>query len=60
MGKKISIDSANLMNKVLEVIEASLIFKLPINSFKIMIHPQSLIHAIVKFQNGLTSMLYHF
>jgi 1-deoxy-D-xylulose-5-phosphate reductoisomerase len=59
MGKKISIDSANLMNKVLEVIEASLIFKLPINSFKIMIHPQSLIHAIVEFQNGLTSMLYH-
>ena len=59
MGKKISIDSANLMNKVLEVIEASLIFKLPINNFKIMIHPQSLIHAIVEFQNGLTSMLYH-
>ncbi len=47
------------MNKVLEVIEASLIFKLPINNFKIMIHPQSLIHAIVEFQNGLTSMLYH-
>ncbi len=59
MGKKISIDSANLMNKVLEVIEASLIFKLPVNNFKIMIHPQSLIHAIVEFQNGLTSMLYH-
>jgi 1-deoxy-D-xylulose-5-phosphate reductoisomerase len=59
MGKKISIDSANLMNKVLEVIEASLIFKLPISRFKIMIHPQSLIHAIVEFQNGLTSMLCH-
>ncbi len=42
MGKKISIDSANLMNKVLEVIEASLIFNLPINKFKIIIHPQSL------------------
>ena len=60
MGKKISIDSANLMNKVLEVIEASLIFNLPINKFKIMIHPQSLIHAIVAFKNGLTSMLYHY
>ena len=60
MGKKISIDSANLMNKVLEVIEASLIFNLPINKFKIIIHPQSLIHAIVEFNNGLSSMLYHY
>jgi 1-deoxy-D-xylulose-5-phosphate reductoisomerase len=60
MGKKISIDSANLMNKVLEVIEASLIFNLPINKFKIIIHPQSLIHAIVEFKNGLASMLYHY
>ena len=59
MGKKISVDSANLMNKVLEVIEASLIFNLPINKFKIAIHPQSLIHAIVEFHNGLSSMLYH-
>ena len=59
MGKKISIDSATLMNKVLEVIEASLIFNLPINKFRIIIHPQSLIHAIVEFKNGLSSMLYH-
>jgi 1-deoxy-D-xylulose-5-phosphate reductoisomerase len=60
MGKKISIDSANLMNKVLEVIEASLIFSLPINKFKIIIHPQSLIHAIIECKNGLSSMLYHY
>jgi 1-deoxy-D-xylulose-5-phosphate reductoisomerase len=60
MGKKISIDSANLMNKVLEVIEASLIFNLPIDKFKIIIHPQSLIHAIIEFKNGLSSMLYHY
>jgi 1-deoxy-D-xylulose-5-phosphate reductoisomerase len=60
MGKKISIDSANLMNKVLEVIEASLIFNLPINKFKIIIHPQSLIHAVIVFKNGLSSMLYHY
>jgi 1-deoxy-D-xylulose-5-phosphate reductoisomerase len=60
MGKKISIDSANLMNKVLEVIEASLIFNLPINKFRIIIHPQSLIHAVVEFKNGLSSMLYHY
>jgi 1-deoxy-D-xylulose-5-phosphate reductoisomerase len=60
MGKKISIDSANLMNKVLEVIEASLIFNLPISKFKIIIHPQSLIHAVIEFKNGLSSMLYHY
>jgi len=60
MGKKISIDSANLMNKVLEVIEASLIFNLPINKFKIIIHPQSLIHAVIEFKNGLSSMLHHY
>jgi 1-deoxy-D-xylulose-5-phosphate reductoisomerase len=60
MGKKISIDSANLMNKVLEVIEASLIFNLPISKFKIIIHPQSLIHAIIEYKNGLSSMLYHY
>jgi 1-deoxy-D-xylulose-5-phosphate reductoisomerase len=60
MGKKISIDSANMMNKVLEVIEASLIFDLPVNRFKIIIHPQSLIHAIVEFKNGFSSMLYHY
>jgi 1-deoxy-D-xylulose-5-phosphate reductoisomerase len=59
MGKKISIDSANLMNKILEVIEASLIFNFPISKFKIIIHPQSLIHAIIEFRNGLSSMLHH-
>jgi 1-deoxy-D-xylulose-5-phosphate reductoisomerase len=60
MGKKISIDSANLMNKVLEVMEASLIFDLPVNKFRVTIHPQSLIHAIVEYKNGLSSMLYHY
>ena len=59
MGKKISVDSANLMNKILEIIEASLIFNLPLNKFKIIIHPQSLIHAIIEFRNGLSTMLYH-
>ena len=59
MGKKISVDSANLMNKVLEVIEASLIFNLPINKFKIIVHPQSIIHAIIEYKNGLSTMLYH-
>jgi 1-deoxy-D-xylulose-5-phosphate reductoisomerase len=59
MGKKISVDSANLMNKILETIEASLIFNLPVSKFKIIIHPESLVHAIVQFNNGLSTMLYH-
>jgi len=59
MGKKISVDSANLMNKVLEVIEASLLFGLPLNKFSIAIHPQSLVHAIVEYKNGLTFFSYH-
>ena len=59
MGKKISVDSSNLMNKILETIEASLIFNIPVVKFKIVIHPESLIHAIVQFNNGLSTMLYH-
>jgi 1-deoxy-D-xylulose-5-phosphate reductoisomerase len=60
MGKKISVDSANLMNKVLEVIEASLLFDLSLSKISIMIHPQSLIHSIVKYNNGLSTMMYHY
>jgi 1-deoxy-D-xylulose-5-phosphate reductoisomerase len=60
MGKKISVDSANLMNKVLEVIEASLLFDLPLTKISIMIHPQSLIHSIIKYNNGLSTMMYHY
>jgi 1-deoxy-D-xylulose-5-phosphate reductoisomerase len=59
MGKKISIDSATLMNKILELIEAVKIFSLPLNKFKIIVHPQSLVHAIVEFKNGLIKLLYH-
>ena len=47
MGKKISVDSANLMNKILETIEASLIFNLPFSKFKIIIHPESLVQSLV-------------
>ena len=53
MGKKISTDSATLMNKVFEVIEAKKIFNFDLKKFKILIHPKSYIHAIVKFKNGL-------
>ena len=59
MGKKISIDSATLMNKVFEVIEAKKIFNLDINKFKIIIHPKSYVHAIVHFKNGLVKFLAH-
>ncbi len=59
MGKKISIDSATLMNKILEVIEAKKIFDLDINKFKITIHPKSYIHAVIHYKNGLVKFLAH-
>ena len=57
MGKKISIDSANLMNKVFEVIEACKIFKFNKKKYRIMIHPQSYVHSIIRFKNGLIKMI---
>ena len=59
MGKKISIDSATLMNKVFEIIEAQRIFNIDINKFEILIHPKSYIHSIVKFNNGQIKILAH-
>ena len=59
MGKKISIDSATLMNKIFELIEAKKIFNLDISKFNIIIHPKSYIHAIVNFKNGLIKILVH-
>jgi len=59
MGKKISIDSATLMNKIFEVIEAKKIFDLDISKFEIIIHPKSYIHAIIHFNNGLVQFLAH-
>ncbi len=59
MGKKISIDSATMMNKVFEIIEAKKIFDLNYNQLEILIHPQSYLHAIIKFNNGLTKLLVH-
>ena len=59
MGKKISIDSATMMNKVFEIIEAKKIFNLRYNQLKILIHPKSYLHAIVKYNNGLTKLLVH-
>jgi len=59
MGKKISVDSATMMNKVFEIIEAKNIFNIPINKLKILIHRDSYLHAIVKFTNGLSYMIVH-
>jgi len=57
MGKKISVDSANMMNKVFEVIEACKLFKFDQSKYKIMIHPQSYVHSIIRFKNGLIKMI---
>ncbi len=59
MGKKISVDSSTLMNKVFEVIEAKNIFNIPFKKISILIHPQSYMHAIVKFKNGIIKVLLH-
>ena len=58
-GKKISIDSATLMNKILELIEAQKIFNIPAKKLEIIIHPNSLVHAIIKLKNGLYKFIYH-
>ena len=59
MGKKISIDSATMMNKIFEIIEAIKIFNLDKNKIEILIHPKSYVHAVVNFKNGLTKLLTH-
>ena len=59
MGKKISIDSATLINKVFETIEAQRIFNIDLRKFKILVHPNSYIHAIIKFRDGLIKILAH-
>ena len=59
MGKKITIDSATMMNKVFEIIEAKKIFDLNYKQLEILIHPKSYLHAIVKFNNGLSKLLVH-
>ena len=56
MGKKISIDSSTLMNKILELAEAEKFFNIPNNKLDILIHPESLVHAVVEFNNGLINL----
>ena len=52
MGRKISVDSATLMNKGLEVIEATLLFGLPESQVNVVVHPQSLVHSLVEYADG--------
>jgi 1-deoxy-D-xylulose-5-phosphate reductoisomerase len=52
MGKKVTIDSATLMNKGLEVIEAHWLFDMPLDNIRVLIHPQSIIHSMVEFVDG--------
>jgi len=59
MGKKISIDSATMMNKVYEIIEAKNIFNLNYNQITILTHPTSYVHGIIKFKNGLIKLIAH-
>jgi len=59
MGKKISVDSATLMNKVYEIIEAKKIFNLTYNKLKILVHPNSYVHALIKFNDGMIKIIAH-
>ena len=59
MGNKISIDSATMINKIYEVIEAKNIFNIPYSKIEILIHPKSYVHAIIKLKNGLTKIIVH-
>lgn len=52
MGKKITIDSATMMNKGLEVIEACWLFGLPVEKIAVLIHPQSIVHSLVEYRDG--------
>lgn len=52
MGPKITIDSASLMNKALEMIEAYWLFGMPMDRIRVVIHPQSIVHSLVEFQDG--------
>ena len=52
MGKKISIDSATMINKALEIVEASVLFDLKANEIEVVIHPESIIHGLVHYKDG--------
>lgn len=53
MGQKVTIDSATLMNKALEMVEASFLFDCPEHRIDVVIHPQSIVHSMVEFTDGV-------
>ncbi|WP_435098853.1 hypothetical protein ACIJYG_03710 [Candidatus Pelagibacter bacterium nBUS_27] len=59
MGKKITIDSATMMNKVFEIIEAHKIFDISYKKLNILVHPNSYVHAIIKFNDGMIKIVAH-
>ena len=59
MGKKISVDSATMINKIYEVIEAKNIFEIPYKKIQILIHPKSYVHAMIKSNGGLIKIIAH-
>ena len=59
MGKKITVDSATMINKVFEVIEAKNIFNISYQKIKILIHPNSYVHALIKFNDGMIKIIAH-
>ena len=59
MGKKISIDSATMVNKIFELIEAHLLFSIPYDKLRIKIHKESLVHSAIVLKNGLVKMIMH-
>ncbi len=59
MGKKISVDSSTMINKIYEVIEAKNIFNISYKNIKIILHPKSYVHALIKFNNGLIKIIAH-
>ena len=59
MGKKISIDSATVVNKIFELIEAKNIFNISYDKLSIIIHPKSYVHAIIEYENGLSKIILH-
>lgn len=59
MGKKISVDSATMVNKLFELVEAHILFKIPMDKIKIKIHKESLVHSAVILKNGLVKIIMH-
>jgi 1-deoxy-D-xylulose-5-phosphate reductoisomerase len=59
MGGKISIDSATMMNKVFEIIEARNIFDISYKKLSILVHPNSYVHSVINFKNGMTKLIIH-